>query len=485
MRVDKTLLQLTVFAFLILALTILFTLLGWDSTVYLLSAEHFLGKDVYFDNNAPRILSQIVATVWKLTGISETVARLISVLMSVGLLVATYLIANELFNKRVALFAFLFLLLNPLFLLYSSKVYTDISLALIITITTYLFYTGLVKDRPVNLMFSGVFIAIAVLIKYPGLILYFITASFILLKERKAIKNPYLWLSYLISLMLLIPSMSQFSGGVINYASTFPYLTEIQNPHYFITLPLILLTATPLFVLLLLKKRMKLFEGNYLILLLTIFFIFGFYQIVSSKDIRYLLPLFPSVFILASKGLDEMISKKLPETFEKIRINFKKIFIEIFLLPLIASFILLFFDFYYKPNSIIQAAQYLKPVEGSLIISNYWPEISFYSQKTTKWFPSTEEKLHQQMSEFKIDYVVAVETKKLPTELRILGIYTDSEPIWVQIKNIDSLSFLTKVKQLEDNLMITAVYKFNENIPNRTLVNVTDKLSLAELLPNN
>lgn len=174
----------------------------------------------------------------------------------------------------------------------------------------------------------------------------------------------------------------------------------------------------------------------------------------------------------------------MPEEFGKIKINFKKIY-GYFLLPLIVSFIILYLDFYFKPDSIVQAGKYLNSAEDSLIISNYWPEISYYSQKTAKWFPSTEERLYQQMAEFKIDYVVAIEIKKLlPLDLRILGIYTDTEPSWVKIKNIDSLKFLKKIKQFEDNQKITAVYKFNEDIPNRTFINVTDKSSLARLLPN-
>jgi hypothetical protein len=107
--------------------------------------------------------------------------------------------------------------------------------------------------------------------------------------ERKALKNPYLWLSYLISIGLLITSINQFSSGIASRASSFPYLKEIQNPCYFITLPLILLTATPLAIMLLVRKRTKLLERKYFLLLLMIFFIFGFYQTVPSKDIRYFL----------------------------------------------------------------------------------------------------------------------------------------------------------------------------------------------------
>jgi len=484
MSLDKNFLLLILSAFLILAFVMFFVPLQWDSAVYLLNSEYFFGKNIYFDDNAPRLLPQIIAKVWRLTGVSEIAARLISVSMSLGLIAATYLIANELFNKRTAFFASLFLLFNPLFLLYSSKVYTDIPLALMVTFTIYLFYNGVVKGRSISLLLSGVFITISILIKYPGLLLYPITLSFVLLAERKALKNPCLWLSYLISIGLLIPSINQFSGGIVSYISTFPYSMEIQNLSYFITLPLILLTATPLIILLLLKRREKLLEREYLILLLTIFFIFGFYQTVPSKDIRYLLPLFPSAFILAAKELDEKIMEKMPEEFGKIKINFKKIY-GYFLLPLIVSFIILYLDFYFKPNSIVQAGKYLNSAEDSLIISNYWPEISYYSQKTAKWFPSKEERLYQQMAEFKIDYVVAIEIKKLlPLDLRILGIYTDTEPSWVKIKNIDSLKFLKKIKQFEDNQKITAVYKFNEDIPNRTFINVTDKSSLARLLPN-
>lgn len=483
MYVDKTLLLLILSAFLILTFITAFIPIQWDSAVYLLNSEHFLGENIYFDDGAPRLLPQIIAVIWRLTGVSEIVARLISVLMSVGLVVATYLIANELFNKRVALFASLFLLFNPLFLLYSSKVYTDIPLSLMITLSIYFFYTGLVKGRPISLLLSGVFTAISVLIKYPGILLYPITLFFILLVERKVLKNPYLWLSYLISIGLLIPSINQFSSGIASRASFFPYLKEIQNPCYFITLPLILLTATPLVIMLLVRKKTKLLERKYFLLLLIIFFIFGFYQTVPSKDIRYLLPLFPFVFILASKELEDLILKKMPETFGKTRINLKKLY-GYFLLPLIVSLIILYLDFYSTPNSIIQAGKYLNSVRDSLIISNYWTEISYYSQKTAKWFPSTEERLHQQMTEFKIDYAVVTEIKKLPIDLGMLGIGTDPEPSWVKIKNIDSLQFLTKIKQFEDNQKITAVYKFNEDVTSRTFVNATDKSLLAELLPN-
>jgi hypothetical protein len=173
----------------------------------------------------------------------------------------------------------------------------------------------------------------------------------------------------------------------------------------------------------------------------------------------------------------------MPETFGKPRINLKKLY-GYFLLPLIVSLIILYLDSYSTPNSIIQAGKYLNSVRDSLIISNYWTEISYYSQKTAKWFPSTEERLYQQMTEFKIDYAVVIEIKKLPIDLSMLGIRTDPEPSWVKIKNIDSLQFLTKIKQFEDNQKITAIYKLNEDVTSRTFVNATDKSSLTELLPN-
>ncbi len=455
----------------------LFVPIMWDSAVYLLYAESVFGETVYVDRGTPPLIPTTIASIWKITGKSEIAAKFLSVSFSVLAIIATYFLGKELFNERVGFFASLFLLTNPLFVFYAPKIYTDIPLALFITMSLYLFYIGTVKNKPIHLLLSGILIGISAWIKYPGLLLYFITFAFVLLSERKSLKNPYLWIAYLISLLIILPNFTQLSGGSAWVAKSIPVYQKLLDPYYYIIFPLILLGATPLILLLVINKEITLLQPKYMILILTIVLVFGFYQNIINlvgKNPRYLIPAIPASVILASKELDDIRKKK----GQKI----KKLITTYFVFALILSVSVVALDIYRQPKSLIQAGKFLQDnvTEDSIAISNFWPEISYYSHKTTKWFPRTQENLHKQLQTYKIDYVVLVQLKE--SQLDFLNPKPDPE--WATISSLNELNFLEKIAQFEDNGKIAAIYKFNETIKSRIIIDNKDNFSFGKLQYN-
>ncbi len=477
-HIDKNLVFLLVGSFLLYSLLAFIAPIMWDSAVYLLYAKSMLGKTIFIDLGTPPFIPKLIATVWQFTGESEIIAKFLSIGFSVLAIVATYFLGKKLFNERVGLLAALFLLTNPLFVFYTPKIYTDIPLALFMMVSLYFFYVGTVKNKPVHLLLSGALIGISVWIKYPALLLYFITFLFVLISERKSLENPYLWIAYFFSFLIILPNFGRLAGGSVWVAKAIPLYEKLLNPYYYFVFPLVLFGATLLIFLLIIRKRFDLLQPKYVILILTIILVFSFYQNIINlvgKNPRYLIPAIPPAVILASKELDDIIKKKKWQKLQKFVIIY-------FLSVLTISLLLVSVDGYRQSTSLIKAGEFLKNNvdEDSLVISNFWPEISYYSEKTTKWFPSTPQNLHKQLQTYKIDYVVLVEQK----ESYISFFNAKPDPEWATIRNIDQLDFLEKVVQYEDNGKITAIYKFTEDIKNRITIESKDNYSFSQLQYN-
>lgn len=122
----------------------------------------------YVESEFP-IYEFIVALVYKITGVSESIGRFISIICSLISLYILYLLVKEISGIKHALWTSLFFTILSPSLYYSRTFQPESSLIMCIIIGIYLFYTGLKYNKFIHLLFSAVFISLACLIKIPTL----------------------------------------------------------------------------------------------------------------------------------------------------------------------------------------------------------------------------------------------------------------------------------------------------------------------------
>lgn len=430
------------------------TSLEWDSYSYLLNTRFFSGNGKYIEWSRPPLFSLFIAIMNTIFGESLILIRLFSVSLSLLAIYLTYLLGKNLFNDNIGFLSALFLSTNPIFIFWSSKIYADIPLILCMSLSLIFLYQGTKKGLKKFFIISGFFAGIGILIKYVGVLIYPISFFFILFSDKKQMIN--LLIFGITSFLIIFPWLAfnfikfedPFFSLKISAGQTTFYSSNIL--HYLITGPIYLNFS--LFFLPEIIKRVSLRKKNYLILSLSIVIIFSFFQFDSRKEVRYMLTLLPYWYILFS---DSISSKKM--NLEKIKIF---VIISLFGFMIFTAFTIS------TKNHIQEASVLIKNIttDDTVIISNEWVEVGYYSNRMAKWFPEKEEFLYQQMKYYNIDYIVFIERSGAP----------QSEPKWATTEFLDSATYLEKVSIMEDNYPKIHIYKFKEERSSFEKINVIE-----------
>ncbi len=153
----------------------------------------------------------------------------------------------------------------------------------------------------------------------------------------------------------------------LQYVDTTPYLYYLKNIFFWGAGP-VLFTLTLAGLILILKNLKSLKKHPEIILFL---FYYGLYFLILGKSavkfMRYMLPLYPALSLLAAYAL-KTISKKLPATSYQLLVTLIIGFHIFYLLP--------FLSIYSKPNTRIQATEWiLKNVPaGSTLAVEHWDD---------------------------------------------------------------------------------------------------------------
>ncbi len=95
----------------------------------------------------PILFYWLMAASYKVFGINEFAARLVSAVTGVLLSLSVFLFLRQFHDERKAFYASLSLFLSIFFLIYSHAAVTDMALTLFITLSLFSFYLSLKKDR--------------------------------------------------------------------------------------------------------------------------------------------------------------------------------------------------------------------------------------------------------------------------------------------------------------------------------------------------
>ena len=163
---------------------------------------------------------------------SEFFIRLASVIFMTANTYIIYRIGKDLKDARTGLYAAL---------LYTASIYVFVITGIFIMPDTPLMlfwllavWMGVKSEKNHNLIFFGLFAGFAMLSKYSGVFLWVGMGLYILIFNRKQLKNPYLYLSLLISAICCIPILywnlkydfisfsfhgERVGGGTINFGT--------------------------------------------------------------------------------------------------------------------------------------------------------------------------------------------------------------------------------------------------------------------------
>lgn len=304
----------------------------WDESVYI-----GIGKFIFSGGDAglwepirPPVLPLLLGAAWK-TGLDITVLSEILILaFSAGLMIMTYLIACELFNRKTGLVSVFLIAFTPVFFKFSSLVMTGIP-STFFALSAIYFYI-----RKKSLFLVGLFAGLAFLTRFPQVLIIFSIAFLIIIQRIRETRNAK------DDFIVLSRRLTNFSSGILVFLTPylifnyFMYRQQLVNVHHMIFRPFILAfehqsnaweAVNGLFYNYFFYF-ITLFQQNYLFvfaiagillalavrknrsvllpLLVPLFFYIFYFSIILNKQARFSLAFLPIVAIFAAYGIIEV-----------------------------------------------------------------------------------------------------------------------------------------------------------------------------------
>lgn len=237
-------------------------------------------------------------------------ARLVSVLLSLGAMLLTFYIAENLYSRRVAMLAMALFAFSPYTIYYNKLAIVENAVLFFVTLSLYFFFKYYKFSGEKNLFLCGFFSGIAFISKYSALLMIIALAFLMALKGFKRLMVFTGSASIMPSVFLLLLVLSDvhkywFAQTVVFQIIRFGFplhmkLLEI-GVFFALSLPLFM-AAVPLVTF----KKSR--EDYMLILLYAVPFTF----IVLSKVLinHYFLMLSPVLCIIAARSLHQYINSK-------------------------------------------------------------------------------------------------------------------------------------------------------------------------------
>lgn len=338
----------------------------------------------------PPLLPYSLALIYALTNSQVLVDLFMPVIGSFSVVIL-YLLAENLFNHKVALYSSLFLSFLPLHVFYSSKIMTDVYAVFFLLISALFFWSGFEKGKKKHKLIFGFFLGLALLARFTTVLILPLFPAFLLLRHKNFsfLKDRFLWYSLGIFLITLTP---WFVYGIFEYKNPIgpfvhaeaaaKYWGGEQAWYFFFQHSLEIfsvLSFTFLFSLaFILKERVKDRNIIFLVLWFSIFFVLSIF--LPHKEDRYFLPVVPPVAILSAFFISQVKYSKL-------------FFIVVILLLLLDLVDFLQKNFLSSHNltnyCFLEANNYISSLEkDALIITDQSPLVYFYTKKETHFYPS-------------------------------------------------------------------------------------------------
>ena len=372
---DKVFLIILIIAFIIRFYLYIRTInqpIWWDTGAYLATAKKWsiapqISDPWYYRRG---FFWPLFCSFFYMTGLGEPGIRFFELLFSMGIIIVSYLLIKDMFNRKLALLTALGLTFSWVILFFTVRPLTYVPGPFFILTSLYFFWKGYVQKKGNKFLYiSAVFFGLGVFTRMQNLMFVPVFLIFIIVKDKfKFLKNKSLWISLLIIILVVSPVFILYTRQYENPISDiFSYYFGIGNTGtvatekhistigaYFKDLPYELTGVTPnSFFSAIIQPLVLLFIIGFIFLFADLFL--GIDKIFKNKELQkkllvflwvvlfyfitgylaakeifqgYMIPAFPFLFFIISFGLlslGDIASKK-------FKINSKAIFVIVFII---------------------------------------------------------------------------------------------------------------------------------------------------------
>ncbi|MFH1612719.1 MAG: glycosyltransferase family 39 protein [bacterium] len=286
------------------------------------------GVDPYLIH--PPLFTHLIALFFKLFGKSFLIARLISMISSLIVLIFTYFTVKELKNKIANLSIFL-LGINPFFLYFSSTVYIEMFLMALLSASIYYLFKGFKTNKSKYFLISGIIVGLGTITKYNAFILVFAFIIYNLIQFRWKIffqKKIYIFLIpiiFIFSLWIIYGLMldkklfldqqlfvlSYFNSKswhlatwrVVSNFTLLKQLVAVITP----VISIFFIISLILTIFEIVRKKLKTTHSIFFLFIFLCLFIIGVLK-TQFKDIHYPLPILGFIIVFSCYYLNDYFS---------------------------------------------------------------------------------------------------------------------------------------------------------------------------------
>ena len=406
--------------FIILLLNLVNQPFNWDEVTHLnraLELKSGLLNDFVRDSFYPPLFPFFTTVSFDLFGASLFSARLVSAIFSVLTLWVVYEFANSMYGEKTALLSTVFLAVMPGYFWLSRLALIEITLVFFFTLSLFFFYRWLTVKKNYFAILSGLALGLGFLAKYQivaagalmivcilflgrGRLKWFFSRFTLLIVASLAMVIPWLVIAYKVLSSYVfeqwIYALQMGNPGRSLYSGRFPvpvfYIVEMVWPYPDVHPVSLLLYAAGIAGLAILLLRHNREDKLVFVWFVTVYV---FFTIISNREWRYVLTLFPALAISASALFFfayEKIKKKFIRRLNPVTIRRNKILIGLLIGFLFVSIAYSVNDIYYnvKQNSINieikQATDYVVANDDSNQSILVLCPFNFFSQDMVKFY---------------------------------------------------------------------------------------------------
>ncbi|MAG02276.1 hypothetical protein CMI42_02970 [Candidatus Pacearchaeota archaeon] len=199
----------------------------WDAADYLVSAKKWgLGLntlDLWYYRRG--FLWPLIESAFFKIGLGELSIRFTIVLLSTGIVLATYLLISEMFNKKLALLTSIPVAFSWIFIFFTGRPLTNLPATFFFLLALLFFWKSYMKNQGNKYyILFGLFFALSALIRMQYLMFGVAFLAIAIVKEKyKFIFNKGLWISILIFALVMIPQFylqsTKFGNPILDLAT--------------------------------------------------------------------------------------------------------------------------------------------------------------------------------------------------------------------------------------------------------------------------
>jgi 4-amino-4-deoxy-L-arabinose transferase-like glycosyltransferase len=338
--VNKVKIELTKFEWILLSVIVIVffaelmlinlnTGLWWDEASFLVQAKSIIGEKVCISETnrsweAHRLpgFPLIIAPFIKIFDLNLSLLRIVEIFFVIITILSLYLLATNLYNKKVAITSIILLASSWLVLFYTLRILAHVPAMAIATLALYLFYTGWEEKNNKKILISALLFGFYYSIRIEALYFMAALSLYLVLKEKFSLfknKKFYLFIIAFIIPFSLYQIWQFHSFGSLFYQEKLNYeLVKNYGESYFayfsmlphiiagsiFEIPIVLIFFIIGLIYLVINYKKK--SNLMLLLFFLVFFIAS--SISPHHEDRYFIPVLPIIFIIASIAINIVVN---------------------------------------------------------------------------------------------------------------------------------------------------------------------------------